>query len=224
MRTERSDFIENSAITLGQIYDSLNSLEAVAIKTLASEETALVVVDLINGFAREGALQSPRIEALIPSIAKLAKACEKWGIVKLAFADAHPSSSPEFESYPPHCLAGTAESQLVEELKVIGHFTQIDKNSTNGFLEPAFKDWLLHHEELNTFIIAGDCTDICIAQFATTLKCHFNRLNRRVRILVPINAVDTFDFGMHNGDLMHAVALTMMQGSGVEVVKEIQLD
>lgn len=223
MNVDRATYIENGAKALDDIYTVLDSLETLELKSLKPENTALVVMDMVNGFAKAGALYSPRVEALIPAIAELSKACEKWGIVKLAFADTHTGQSPEFDAYPPHCQANTEESLLVDELQAVGRFEVIPKNSTNGFLEPRFREWLCNRPQMDTFIVVGDCTDICVQQFATSLKCSFNRLDRRTRVIVPANGVETFDFGTHNGDLMHTVALMMMRDNGIEVVEKIQV-
>lgn len=224
MKLSRESFVNSGSIALESVYEALETLKVIRLDELDPFRTALIAVDMINGFAKEGALYSPRIEALVPAIADLSTACGNVGIMQLAFADAHPEDSPEFSSYPPHCLAGSTESELVDELMAAGRFTLIHKNSTNGYLEPEFQAWLKDHEQLDTFIVVGDCTDICIEQFATVLKCSFNRINRPVRIVVPMNLVDTYDFGTHNGDLMHAMALMMLMGNGIEVVRGISYE
>lgn len=218
---ERKEFLEKSMKTLEEIYDLLSALPALNLKSLDSGHTALVIVDMINGFAREGVLKSPRVEALIPEIVRLSASCEESGIAKLAFADCHTGASPEFDAYPAHCLGGTSEGEMVREIKEVGGYTLIPKNSTNGFLEDAFQAWLLDNGRIDTFIVTGDCTDICVQQFAVTLKTWFNRQDRKSRVIVPVNAVDTYDLGLHNGDLMHVVALYTMMGNGVEVVRRI---
>lgn len=210
-------FLKKSAQTLEEIFELLANLPVVPLKGLQKEQTALVMVDMVNGFTKEGALSSPRVEGLIPEIATLSKACDKLQIKKLAFADCHTKASPEFDAYPEHCMAGTSEGEIVDELKGIGGYTLIPKNSTNGFLEEAFQRWLQENEDVNTFIITGGCTNICISHFAITLKTWFNVQNRKVRVIVPINAVETYDLGLHDGDLMHVMALYNMMINGVEL-------
>lgn len=219
---DKKDFLKRSSDTIGEIFDMLAKLPRLELKDLQGKKTALVIVDMVNGFAREGALQSPRVEALIPEITELSKMCDKLGISKLAFADCHTDASPEFEAYPAHCLAGTYEGEIVNEIKEAGGYTLVPKNSTNGFLEEAFQKWLDENHQINTFIITGDCTDICIQQFAITLKTWFNMQDRKVRVIVPVNAVETYDFGLHNGDLMNVMALYNMMGNGVELVSSIE--
>jgi nicotinamidase-related amidase len=217
----KNEFIERSAKAIGEIFDTLAKLPTIQLKDLPEKQTALVMVDMINGFSREGALKSPRMEGLIPKIAELSKACDELQITKLAFADCHTKESPEFDAYPEHCMAGTSEGEIVDELKEIGGYTLIPKNSTNSFIEDEFQEWLKKNEHINTFIITGVCTDICVQQFAITLKAWFNMQNIKARIMVPITAVETYDLGLHNGDMVNAMALYNMTLNGVEVVKEV---
>lgn len=223
IKTGKEGFIEESRKTLEEIYDMLHSLKNVSLLKLQKEKTALVMVDLINGFTREGALKSSRVEEILPSVAKLQKACLLNGFPILAFADSHSTVSPEFESYPPHCLAGTSEEEIAEELQQVGGYQLIRKNSTNGFLEEEFRHWLKEHEKIMNFLIVGDCTDICIQQFAVTLKTWFNKENRKSRIVVPMDLVETYDLGVHNGNLVHVMALYNMIINGVEVVQSIEV-
>lgn len=215
---EKNEFLARSNATLGDLYNTMTDLPAIRLKDLEVNRTAFVIVDMINGFTREGALMSPRAEKLIPQIAKLSKACDKLKIAKVAFADCHTDASPEFDAYPQHCLQGSSEAEIVDELKKIGGYTLIPKNSTNGFLEEQFQTWLKDNQHVDTFLITGVCTDICVMQFATTLKTWFNKQNKKTRMIVPVNAVDTYDLGMHNGDLTNVMALYSMQINGIELV------
>lgn len=75
---------------------------------------------------------------------------------------------------------------------------------------------------MNTFIITGVCTDICVHQFSLTLKTYFNKQNKESRVIVPVNTVETYDLGMHNGDLMNIMALYSMTVNGIEVVAGVE--
>ncbi len=219
--TTKEYFLKNSKEALSGIWDTLQGLPILSLEQVAQDKTVLVIVDMINGFVREGALQSPRVDDLIPAIATLSEACDKYNVQKLAFADNHTMASPEFSAYPPHCLAGTSESEIVDEIKAVGGYRLIAKNSTNGFLEAEFMDWMQDNQDVVQFIVVGDCTDICIRQFAVSLKTWFNLQDIKSRIIVPISAVDTYDLGLHQGDLMHMMALYGMLGDGIEVVSDI---
>ena len=206
--------------TLKQMIEKLNSAPYLSFADFPPGKSALVVIGLINGFAREGLLKSDRVEKLISPIGDLMKGFKDFPVIM--FADSHNNASPEFASYPVHCIAGSYESEIVEELQQLGHYLRIDKNSTNAFLVRAFQEWLAVNPQISTFIVAGDCTDICIYQFAVTLKAFFNEHNQEIRVIVPINAVNTFDLGLHNGDLMDMVALCSMADNGIEIVAGIR--
>jgi nicotinamidase-related amidase len=218
----KDEFLEKSVTVLGEILDMLEKLPTVRLEDLQGKKTALVIVDMVNGFTREGALKSPRIEELIPEITALLKKCDKYEVERIAFADCHTGESPEFDAYPKHCMAGTFEGEIVDEIKEVGGYDLMPKNSTNGFLEGEFRKWLEKNPHVNTFIVTGDCTDICVQQFAITLKTWFNMQNLKARIIVPINAVETYDLGMHNGDLVNVMALYNMVINGIEVVRGVE--
>lgn len=192
------------------------------IKELNSKETVLVIVDMINGFCKEGNLSSPRIKALIPETERILRLCKENEIKAIAFVDSHSEDSPEFSSYPSHCVRGTWESEVVDELKEVAELKIINKNSTNGFLEDEFQDWLKNNPQIKNFIIVGDCTDICVEQFANTLKAYFNMKNIKARVIVPISAVETYDLGYHYAELLNIAALMIMAGNGVEIVKTVK--
>lgn len=208
--------------SLNEINSLLEKLPVIRLEDLESEKSALIIVDMINGFIREGPMMSERVEAIIPEIVELSKKCDELKIQKIAFADNHTDASPEFDSYPRHCLKGTSESEIVDEIKAAGGYVLIPKNSTNGFLEEAFQKWLNTNDQTDTFIITGCCTDICVQQVAITLKTWFNKNNRNSRIIVPVNAVETYDLGPHDAELTNTMALYNMLINGVEVVKEVE--
>jgi len=219
---DKNIFVEESKNTLVSIVDMLNEVESANLNELEKDKTVLVIIDMINGFAKQGALMSPRVESLIPEIKRLSKACDNSGIEKIAFADYHKEVAVEFESYVPHCMINTNECEVVDELKTVGGYRLINKNSTNGFLEDEFQKWFESNKDIVNYIVVGDCTDICIQQFTLSVKAWFNKENIKSRIIVPINAVDTYDFEMHNGDLTNIMALYNMRINGVEVVKNIK--
>ncbi len=221
-KIDKTDFLEKSKKTLEEIIDMLEKLPSIRLNDLNQKKSALVIIDMINGFIKEGALKSSRVEEIILDIAKLSATCDRLGIQKIAFADCHTEESPEFEAYPMHCIKGSYEAEIVDEIKKVGGYRLIEKNSTNGFLEEEFTRWLSENKEIDTFILTGDCTDICVLQFAITLKTWFNMKNIKARVIVPIDCVETYDLGMHDAYLMNVMALYNMIINGVEVVKTIK--
>ncbi|MGL4337874.1 MAG: cysteine hydrolase family protein [Turicibacter sp.] len=223
MQIKLDDLLHSSETTLTSMVKILNNQSPIALSTLESERTALVIVDMINGFVKDGALASPRIQVITPTICQLLSAFNSKNMISIAFADSHLDDCIEFQSFPPHCLSNTTESEIIGEIQDIGGYELILKNSTNGFLEDQFQTWLSTHQDITQFIIVGDCTDICIEQFSITLKTHFNKINQESRIIVPISGVQTYDADTHPGDFMHVVALYKMMLSGIEIASEIEL-
>lgn len=207
-----------------QWFSSVFSAKAVPLAAFEKETTALVVMDMINGFAVSGALYSPNTASIVPQLAQLMKACREQEIPIVFFADSHSKDSPEFQSYPVHCLAGEKESRPVEELEKVGGYTLIPKASTNGFLEPVFQQWMREHARVNQFIITGCCTDICVQQFALTVKTDFNRRGILSRIVVPAELTATYDAPGHPAVLTEFASYHNMCTSGVEVVSQVLID
>ncbi len=189
---------------------------------LVPEKTALIIVDVVNGFIRQGAMASPIIEGIVPNVAKLAGECKKRGIPVAALADCHKENCAEFASFPPHCLENTAESELVDELKDMDCFI-IKKNSTNGFHAKEFMHALVGNPSVNTFVVVGDCTDICVMQLCLTLKTWFTAQDRSSEIIVPVNCVETYDSPEHNADFMNVAAYKLMKDSGIKFVSDIKI-
>ena len=69
--------------------------------SLFHENTALVIVDMVNGFLTEGPLSSPRSAAVLPACEALLQAAKDRGLPVIAFADCHEPDCIEFASFPP---------------------------------------------------------------------------------------------------------------------------
>lgn len=117
--------------------------------------------------------------------------------------------------------AGTEEARICRELADAGGYTLIPKDSTNGFVEPAFESWRESHPHIRRYLVVGDCTDICIAQFALTAKAWHNARRLPLQVMVPLSLVDTYDGGTHQADLMNLTALASLQGNGIELYSHI---
>lgn len=214
--------ISAAAAYAAELADEINHLPVVKLSDFDAEKTVFAAVDIINGFIREGAMHSDMIESIIAPSAKLLEECDRAGIAAVAFADCHGKSCAEFDSFPEHCVKGTSESEIVDELKKIGGYTLIEKNSTNGCHEEEFQKFLAEHKLADTFIVCGDCTDICVLQFCLSLKTLFNKENKPLDIIVPINAVETYDAPYHNAAFANLAAYKLMKDCGVRFVSAVE--
>ena len=188
---------------------------------MKKERNLLVVVDMVNGFTKGGALSSKRILSINSKIADLSKICSKLGIQKIAFADSHSKNNPEFKNYHKHCLKGEWESNITDEIKESGDYLLIEKNSTNGFIEPKFTKWLINNNGINNFIIIGNCTDICIEQFSLCLKAYYNMKNENKNIIVVKDLVVTYNTDFHYSELMSLMSLYNMSANGINIVSKL---
>ena len=85
--------------------------------------------------------------------------------------------------------------------------------------------------EAETFIVVGDCTDLCIYQLGMFLRLDANDRMLKRRVVAPANAIDTYDMPVevarqigaipHPGDLLHVLFLYHMALNGIEVVREL---
>ena len=188
---------------------------------LDPERTALVIVDMVEGFLRLGALHSERCARHIPAIAQLAHASAGAGIPVIGFRDAHRGTDPELGVFPSHCLEGEVESQIAPEIRLYVE-TEFTKNSVNGALEAEFAAWRTREVKRDTFLITGVCTDLCVLQFALTLKAAENHEGRASRLIVPSSHCDTYDLPGHPGDLCHLWALYNMSCNGIETPLDVR--
>lgn len=203
---------------LESLKKNLDNLPTEKLSNLNLKSTDIFIIDMNNGFAKQGALYSPRIESLIDPIVKFIEPITNKVNKIVAFTDTHVEDSIELKSYPTHCLKDDIESEIIDELKSLENIKVIPKNSTNGFF--ALNEIDFNNTE--NIIIVGDCTDICIYQFAITLKSYFNENNIDKNIIVPMNLVDTYDIpGVHCAELLNIVFLNSMIQNGITVVKEI---
>ncbi len=197
---------------------------------------AIMCVDVIKGFCTIGPLASPRVQSIVRPIVKLFKDAYAAGVRHFVLTqDAHDPNAVEFAQYPPHCVRGHEEAQTVPELTRLpfaSEFVIIEKNSISSSIGTQLDPWLEAHPEVKTFIVVGDCTDLCTYQLAMHLRLRANALQiPEVRVIVPENCVQTYDTPVkvaqkhgipaHDGDLLHAIFLHNMACNGVEVVKKI---
>lgn len=213
---------ESILTSVKRMADTIDHSPELNLLELEASETAIIIVDMINGFAKEGALSSPRVEALIKPLETLLKTSS--GVKKVFLCDRHPENTAEFESYLPHAIEGTSEALIVDELYALSdeHSSVIFKNSTNGMMSKAMQHYVTAHEsQIKNWLIVGDCTDICILQFALSLKTYFNEINLKRDVIVPVNLVDTYELAItnHYAELLNTFALFNLQQNGIKLVQ-----
>jgi nicotinamidase-related amidase len=199
------------------------------------EATAIVSVDVINGFCHEGPLASPRVAGIIPPIARLFEQAWAAGVRHILLAqEAHDPRAVEFEQYPPHCVRGSHEAETVPEIKAMPFFDRMqifEKNSINPGLHTGLNAWIDAHPEVSTYIVVGDCTDLCTYQLAMHLRLDANARQLQRRVLLPEDCTDTYDLPVeaaagigavpHDAGVLHRIFLYSMHLNGVVVLGSI---
>ncbi|MGD1994394.1 MAG: isochorismatase family cysteine hydrolase [Anaerolineae bacterium] len=194
---------------------------------------ALLSVDMVKGFCCQGPLASQRVADIIPALVDLLERAEARGVRHfLLTQDTHAPNAMEFSAFPPHAVAGTDESATIEELDALpfsDRFTVIPKNTISSTIGTALEPWLEAHPEVTTFVVVGNCTDLCVYQAAMALRLRMSVLREEeARVIVPADCVQTYHMPVeaaeelgalpHDGDLLHRVFLYHMALNGVEVV------
>ena len=199
------------------------------------EKTAVLSVDVTNGFCKAGNLASPRVAAIIDPIVTLLKTGWDAGVRQIALLhDCHTPDALEFEAFAEHAVCGSEEAEAVDEIKALAFFDQLTimtKNSISSSENTGLDQWLAEHSDLESFIVVGDCTDICTYLLAIHLRTKANANHLPWRVVVPEDCVATYDLPVetaqqigampHNGDLLHKVFLYHMALNGIKVVKGI---
>lgn len=199
------------------------------------DRTALVSIDMINGFCHQGSLASEMVKSIIPEVVNLMKKLHVFGVTRfLLFQDSHDLNAAEFKAYPPHCIKDSEESQTIPEyldLSFADKYEVFEKNSVSPFQNTRFSEWLAKNKQIDTFIMVGNCTDICIYQAVLELKTEANSHNTPRRIIVPESCVATFETSLetarkidampHDSTLLHDIFLYSMKLNGAEIFKSI---
>jgi len=221
----------------------------------------LVIVDVVKGFTRKGAMASapelmePMVEAINVLVMKLIR---KLGgrLHVTMFADHHSPDIPE-PPYPKHCTWDTEETDIDPDLQWLQSmdFTDlIHKDCINGLVgsieEMAHEDYRirflqdLKNRRPRKIIVVGDCTDICVSDFVTSMLSARNHgllmpymndnkakadaiANIDICVFEPGCATYHFDSGKsepgrHPEDVAHHVGLWIMASRGARILQAIR--
>ena len=192
------------------------------VKNLKFYKGCLIVVDMVNGFVRDGALHDEEIAKVIPRQIELIKQAKAEGKAIIFIKDTHDENAVEFERFGgSHCVKGTNEAELVDELKPYENDEDtlvIEKNSTSFMEAPDFRKFIEEQIYLEEFDIVGCCTDICDFNGAMGLANYLDQWNRRHAIRVHEDAIATYAEAARQ-EYVDAAKLLMKQ-QGIQLVKK----
>ena len=157
----------------------------------------VLVVDMLRGFLEAGhpLYCGDRARRIIPNIQRLLEQELTRGSKVFFICDHHEPDDLEFKMFPPHCIVGTVEAEVIPELaKYPGEV--IPKRRYSAFFGTPLEEKLkkLKPEKL---IVCGVCTHICV------LHTVANARNRDYEVEVPVDCVASFDEATHRFALDH---------------------
>ena len=159
--------------------------------------SAVLVVDMLKGFLEEGhpLYCGGGARQIIPNIQKLLNEEIARGSRVFYLCDRHTPDDLEFKMFPPHCIEGSEESEIIPELSDYpGEI--IPKRRFSGFFDTLL-DERLKEMKPGKLIVCGLCTNICVLHTAADAR------NRDYIVEVPVDCVASFDERMHRFALEH---------------------
>lgn len=159
--------------------------------------SVVLVVDMLRGFCEEGyrLYVGETIRRIIPKIRRLLEEEKAKGSHIIFLCDSHAPDDKEFEMFPPHCVRGTEEAEIIPELwQFAGEV--IPKTRFSCFYGTNL-DERLRELKPDKIIVVGVCTDICVMHTVADAR------NRDYSVEVPADCVATFDQEAHRYALRH---------------------
>jgi len=174
----------------------------------------VLVADMVRGFCEEGhpLYVGPSIREIIPRIRRLLEDERARGSRIIFIADTHDPDDAEFRMFPPHCIRGSQETQVIPELREFA--TEIvAKNRFSAFYGTDLDERLraLRPEKL---LVVGNCTNICVLY--TVADARF----RDYAVEVPADCVATFDPEAHTFALNQMETVLGAKVTGVSAYRQ----
>ena len=173
-------------------------------KELQKIKELLIVVDMVNGFVKKGALADTYIQHIIEPIKKTIEEFQASPEKDVFFIrDAHQLGCAEFKKFPEHCIDGTWESEIIDELAPYSKDSRTyKKNSRSALFAPGFmRDIdIMRNNLLTRIVTTGCCSDLCDLDLSVPLMNYFDQMNDNIEIIVPQDSIETYDAPWHNRD------------------------
>jgi nicotinamidase-related amidase len=158
---------------------------------------AVIVLDMLVDFVT-GALANPRAPAIVPRVAELADGARERGWPVVFANDAHLPGDVEERVWGPHAMAGTPGAAVIPELAPREGDLVLPKRFYSAFHETGL-DPLLRQNGVDTVILTGVLTDICVRHTAADAFFH------GYAIVVPADAVEALTQQAHDEALDYLV-------------------
>ena len=193
------------------------------VKDLKVYEKCLIIVDMVNGFVREGVLHDEKIARIIPRQIELIEEYQDEEELVLFIKDTHDEDAVEFRRFggTKHCVKNTSEAELVDELKVYEgkkNVISVEKNSTSFMEAPKFREIVAGLVNVKKIDLGGCCTDICDMNGVMGLANYYDQWNIPVDIILHQDAVATY--AQEERQNYVDAAYLLMEQQGIQLVKK----
>ena len=171
----------------------------------------VLVIDMQRGFLEEGnpLFCGPAARRIIPKVQKLLDREIARGSTIIFTADEHAPDDREFAMWPPHCVKGTKEAEIIPELAGYPGL-KVPKTRYSAFYGTDLGG-RLQELQPEKVMVCGCCTDICVLHTVTDAR---NR-DHRVQLYTDCVAVideDMARFALKHMDKILGVELVSLEG------------
>ena len=148
---------------------------------------------MLNGFFVEGnPLDCGEVaRRTIPFVKAKIEEFEKNGDLVVFLTDAHDPDDKEFRAFPPHCVRGTKEAEVIEELKEHAKRHMIVPKTRYSGFHGTILGQVLSEANPERVDVVGVCTNICVLFTVEDLR------NRDYAVRVYADGVASFDQEAH---------------------------
>jgi len=149
----------------------------------------LLVTDMLEGFLRRKypLYCGPQSERIIPFVRKKVQEYGRTGDLVVFIADNHDRHDLEFKKFPPHCIKGSPETEVIAELQGLAQREiYLPKKRYTAFYGTRL-DKILAKEKPELVEVVGVCTNICVLYTVEELQ------NMDYRTRVYQKGVASFD-------------------------------
>jgi len=148
---------------------------------MATEQTALLLVDIQNDFCEGGSLAVQDASDILPVVNRMILEAEQKGQLIIASRDWHTVDHCSFEArggpWPPHCVQDTSGAAFHPDLALpeaavrVSKGTAFDTDAYSAFDGTQLENFLRRHD-VGTLRMAGLALDVCVRATAMDALKH----------------------------------------------------
>ncbi len=173
-------------------------------------ERALLVIDMLNDFVKEGGtLVVPGAKEKLSLFQKRIEKARKEKELVVYVCDSHRSDDPEFSIWPSHCVLGSWGAEVVEEIRPQSQDYIVRKRRYSAFYGTDL-DLYLRENQVKSLILTGLVTNICVMGTAADAASRGYKIEVEKNLVIGLN------------EEMHQFALRQMKEVyGVSLVESV---